>query len=95
MDKLTLDKIVFYSQKDEEALFTWFRGISAIRKICGEGQKIILSVNNDISDNDLREILAVFFRYGADMRQLADLKNENNEEWFMDSKMYWYESVFS
>jgi hypothetical protein len=47
-----------------------------------------------ISEADLRDLLALFWRYNIPMVQLAQFRNSNNKAWFASPKMYWYEEVF-
>lgn len=48
-----------------------------------------------IVDNDLRELLALFYRYKIDMKQLRVFLNEQNKEWFYGRpKGYWHYRVF-
>ena len=46
-------------------------------------------------DQDLREILALFYRYKIDMKQLVVFLNNKNKMWFFDPpKGYWHRRVF-
>ena len=58
----------------------------------GEGLKILLK---DVPESeDLRDLAALFFRYGVDMHQLAQFLTEQNRQWFRDPQKYWYAGVF-
>jgi len=43
----------------------------------------------------MRELLALFYRYKIDMKQLQIFLNKNNKQWFQDNtKAYWHRRVF-
>ena len=42
----------------------------------------------------LRDLLALFGRYGISMQQLAQFQNSGNESWFTSPPMYWHKKVF-
>ena len=44
--------------------------------------------------DDLWQFLALFRRYGLDMRQLAKFETAQNRDWFRDPQMFWYAAVF-
>lgn len=92
--RLEIDELTFYSQKDETNFFAWLKSIDAIEFVRGEGLSIIANVLEPVSDPDLRELIAVLYRYGVDMKQLDHLVNDANREWFAVPGMYWYSRVF-
>lgn len=93
---LVCKRLVFYELKDEEAFFEWVGKIKSIIKYDGQGDEIHLHVkSNIISDHDLRDLVALFFRYKVKMEQLAIFLNPKNQAWFGDNpKMYWHKKVF-
>lgn len=47
------------------------------------------------SDKDLRELVALFFRYNVNMKPLAALRTKRNARWFSDNPdAFWYKKVF-
>ena len=52
--------------------------------------------NTQISDDDLTELLALFYRYKIkDMKQLQLFLNESNYKWFYENKKaFWYKKTF-
>ena len=94
MTNLYIRELTFYSQLDEDSLFSWMEKISIIEDIRGIGDSIIFSVKDELSKDDLMEIIALFFRYGIDMKQLEILKSDDNESWFCNREMYWYDAIF-
>ncbi len=93
---LTCKRVIFYSQLDEEKFFEWLQSIKAIIRVDGVGDKLYLYCKNKtISDEDLREIIALFYRYKVDMKQLAIFLNNKNKTWFLGSpRGYWHRKVF-
>ncbi len=48
-----------------------------------------------IPDEDLRELIALFYRYKVDMKQLEIFLNNDNQAWFYEGKKaYWHKRVF-
>ncbi len=95
MTNLIAKSVVYYSKLDEEAFFDWIGRISCIVDIKGVSTELIMKVDQDrVNDVELRELLALFFRYSIDMRQLLIFENSRNTEWFSKSGMYWHDLVF-
>ena len=94
--KLVCKLVYFYSQLDESMFFTWIQSIKAIIRFDGIKDELYLYCESSvISDEDLREILALFYRYKIDMKQLKIFLNRKNKKWFFDGpKGYWHRRVF-
>ena len=90
------NSISYYSRKDEDAFFEWIKKIDCIEDVGGAGTELYLYiVNIDLHDYDLRELLALFYRYKIEMKQLQIFLNKNNKHWFHDNKkVYWHRRVF-
>ena len=95
--KLICKSVWYYSSKDEDAFFEWINKISVIEKYDGRLDELYLYINNKkISDQDLEELLALFYRYKIDMKQLAVFLNKKNKDWFFDNRQaYWHKKVFA
>jgi len=95
MVELECENVVFYSQRDEAAFFAWAQAIPAVVGVTGRGRSIILAVKSKrVADASLRELLGLFRRYRIPMRQLAQFRRLNNEEWFARPDAFWFKSVF-
>jgi len=94
--KLICSSVWYYSKHDEELFFEWIQHIKTIIRIDGIGNELHLYLNHqDIPDDDLREIIALFYRYKIDMKQLHIFLNDKNREWFFEKpKGYWHKKVF-
>ena len=93
---LVCKSVLYYSQIDEDLFFEWIKNISAIKKISGKGDELYLYfTSKQISDDDLRELLALFYRYKIDMKQLKIFLIDKNRAWFYGHpKGYWHKKVF-
>lgn len=93
--ELEATDIRFFSELDEVAFFDWLGKLSCIQKNEGRGNKLYITVNSAIVDeDDLRELLALFHRYGIAMRQLEVFNRPEFAEWFHNKEAYWYITVF-
>jgi hypothetical protein len=81
----------YHSQLDEDAFFRWAQEIPCVKSIDG-GFLHVRSKN--ISASDLRDLIAIMYRYKVPMTQLRQFCTAKNERWFKNKKMYWYRRVF-
>lgn len=94
--RLEATKVRFYSENDEAAFFEWIDKLKCVKNYEGKGATIYFHVSSKLVGEDcLRELLAIFWRYGISMRQLAIFDREEFSAWFRDPRAYWYGSVFS
>ena len=59
----------YFSQNDETAMFEWLGRMAVLRDVTGEGHDLIIRLKRAPTDNQLRDLLALFFRYQMDMRR--------------------------
>lgn len=83
--------IRFGSQLDEKHLFEWACEIPCV--VRWERDTLVVK-SRRISQSDLRDLIALFWRYEIPMAQLAQFKNPANESWFSAPIMYWHAAVF-
>lgn len=85
----------FFSQGDEAAFFGWLKTLPSIVHIEGHGRTLYIKMDSSAIDEDgLRELLALFRRYGIDLAQLVVFDREDFAEWFRRSDAYWYKDIF-
>jgi hypothetical protein len=86
----------YCSRKDEDMFFHWIKKIKCINAISGRGRELYLHLaKKDLSDQNLRDLLALFNRYNIDMKQLQRFLHEGNKAWFYGNKKgYWHKKVF-
>lgn len=92
---ITCKKVEFLSSFDEDAFFEWIKKIECIENIEGAGDELYLDLSStDLQDKDLRELIALLYRYNIDMKQLKIFLNDNNKKWFAKPGTYWCDRVF-
>lgn len=68
------DATTYWSEYDEQVHFDWMRRVACVRDVRGVGSRVYLDVDEAAAnDEDVRELIAVYFRYGGDLRQLLKL----------------------
>jgi hypothetical protein len=85
----------FYSPGDEAAFFGWLGKLPFVERYEGRGLTLYISVNAMAVDEDgLRDLLALFRRYGVELKQLAVFDREEFADWFRNEQAYWHKEVF-
>jgi len=85
----------FFSQGDENAFFAWLDKLPFVERCEGRGRTLCILVNSAAVDEDgLREMLALFSRYGIGLRQLAFFDRKEFAGWFRNEQAYWYNEIF-
>ena len=93
--ELRASEVRFYSVGDESAFFGWLRSLPCVERFEGRGRVLHLWINARRVDEDaLRELLALFHRYGVDLTQLAVLDRDEFADWFRREDAYWHEAIF-
>ena len=83
------------SERDEAAFFYWLKRIPGVFAVTGSIRTLTVRVEGRrLSDEALREFLALFRRYRIEMRQLARFESPTNRQWFRKRSAYWYKGVF-
>ncbi len=73
----------YYTQNDEDLCFEWIKKIKCIKKHVGVGRELHLHLSsNNISYNDLLDLIGLFDRYKFDSSQLKIFMNDNNKNLF-------------
>ena len=91
MIKINAQSIHYYSYLDEKSFFEWAAEIPCVEST--ENGFLHLE-SNQLSEPDLRDLIAIMFRYKVRMDQLKQFCTEDNGDWFKDENAYWYASVF-
>jgi hypothetical protein len=63
MPTLDCKRVRFYSEGDETAFFAFARSITAVKRIEGSGDSILLHVTSRPSQQSLYDLNALFVRY--------------------------------
>jgi hypothetical protein len=92
--KLVIREGWYYSQGDEDAFFGRLKSLPCVTSIRGKPDGLHLTLRAP-SEWQLRELIALLFRYGLDMTPLAALKTDRNQRWFFQNRQaYWHAKVF-
>lgn len=86
---------IFYCESDEDEFFRWLKGIPAIRDVIGTHEGLQLEIDEPIDRLSFYELVGLMTRYGLDRKCLRPLCDAAIDPLFMDSKNYWFKSVFS
>ena len=93
--ELRADRVTFFSNADEKSFFDWLDGLSFVRRYEGHGRTLHIFVSpEEVDEAALRELIALFYRYNIDLRQLAVFNRADFDHWFRNKRAYWYERVF-
>jgi len=93
--ELTIAGPTFYSAKDEAGFFSWLESIPGVARVAGMGRDLQVTLHSTgLSEEALREILSLHWRYQLPMHHLATFLNPGNEGWFAAPEMYWHDAVF-
>ena len=95
-DALTLVArgVAYYSPHDETAFFGWLDRLDCVESYRGTLGDLVITLKRPPTKPDLRDLIALFFRYDADMRQLARFETRSNRRWLRDPAAYWHRAVF-
>ncbi len=87
---------IFYCDDDKKAFFEWLACLDGIERSWLEGDVAYLEVKSRrVKARHLWDLLAFFYRYKLDMKQLAQFCTPQNKKWFFDDKiMFWHRRVF-
>lgn len=91
---LICKEVFFYSDLDEAVFFEWIKKIASIQDCKGVADELHLEIKANVSDDELREIIALFSRYDIDMTRLKQFVTDNNKSWFQNEQAYWYSDIF-
>jgi hypothetical protein len=95
MPSISFEEPAYGSQRDEAAFFYWLKRIPGVFAVTGSVRTLTVRIEGRrLSDEALREFLALFRRYRIEMRQLARFETTANRRWFRKRSAYWYRGVF-
>jgi len=76
---------------DESIFFEWIKKIDCIEKYEGAGDELYLDLYpKKINYENMKNLIALFYRYNIDMKQLAQLVNDKN----IEAVNPWKEKIF-
>lgn len=91
MARVDCSGVTFGSYLDEKHMFEWG---SEIRGFVEWDRDTLVLRSVRISDEALRDLIALLWRYKVPMKQLAQFESPRNVTWFRSPKTYWHKKVF-
>ena len=74
----------YFSNHDEDVFFHWLESIGCVREVTGHLRDLHISLKREASVADLRELWALFRRYGLPLSKLHCLKTARNAKIFLE-----------
>lgn len=88
---LVCKNIYFYSMADENRFFVWLSKTHSIEKfVCIKDELYLYLPDRDLNYGEIQDLIAVFYRYKIDMKQLGKYKTVENENAFKP----WRKEIF-
>ncbi len=85
----------YFSPGDEKAFFDWLQSLSCVAKVGGRLRDLYITLKHVPNDTDLRELIALLFRYRMNMKSLAAFRTSRNAKWFANNPdAFWHAKVF-
>ncbi len=85
----------YYSPTDEAAFFGWLKSIPGVVSVEGKGRELVIRLRSSrLSASALREFIALYARYGGNMKELGQFERPSNASWFRSPEAYWFKKVF-
>jgi hypothetical protein len=84
----------YFSENDESLFFSWLDKISCITSYKGKGDTLFIKVTKErVNEASLREIIALFYRYGISMKQLS-IFDSQVFSWLKNKESYWRKNIW-
>jgi hypothetical protein len=97
MRKTTLiaKSVSYYSDGDETAFFRWLDSIPCVIDYHGVHDELQINIAHEKVDKyDIRELIALFYRYNVELKQLLALDRAEFQGLLRDPKKYWHNAMF-
>lgn len=93
--ELQADCVGYYSKDDESCFFEWLQKIPCVDGYYGKGTVLFISVDRSkVGEEELLELLALFYRYSVSMAQLKIFDCPEFADWFRKKGAFWHYRVF-
>lgn len=85
----------YLSEGDEAAFFAWLKSIPGVIAVAGVGRELQIQLRSArLSQQGLRELIALYTRYDGNLNELAQFATDANSAWFKAPDAVWYRAVF-
>lgn len=86
----------YLSPGDEAAFFSWLHSIPGVLKVQGQGRQLHIGLRSKrLPATSLRELIALYSRYGGDLHELAQFENSSNSAWLRAPEAPWHRAMFN
>lgn len=76
----------YFSSRDEAAFFGWLQSIPGVTSVRGQGLELHIQLRTSrLSQESLRELIALYKRYNGNFSELARFENDSNRDWFNEN----------
>jgi hypothetical protein len=85
----------FFSEGDEAAFFSWLGSIPGVVAVRGQGRELHIQLRSKrLSNHALRELIALYWRYGGRLSELAMFETAANTSWLRAPDAFWHRRMF-
>lgn len=85
----------FFSPGDERRFFEGLAGVRGVQKFIGSGRDLIITLNvRRLNNESVRDLIALLWRYGVQLKPLAEIAATRRFSWLNDPEWYWSQSMF-
>lgn len=85
----------YLSHGDEAAFFAWLKSVPGVIAVVGSGRELQIQLRSKrLSQQGLRELIALYTRYDGNLSELAQFATEANSAWFKAPNAVWHRAVF-
>lgn len=75
-----------YTQLDKDLLFDWIDALASVESFKTEDDRLIITLKQEVTNQDLLDLIAICARYGLNTNQLSQYMQEDNEYWWTGPK---------
>ena len=76
--------MTYYSSRDETAFFTWLHSVPGVVSVRGVGVELHVETRSRrLGQAALRELVAIYRRYGGRLSELEMFVTPSNRDWFL------------
>ena len=86
--------VTYGSYNDERAFFEWLERIEGVERFEGVGRDLLIYVSQEIEELGLRDLVALFSRYGVDLAQIPKAFSVGEHPWLLKETAYWFRAMF-
>lgn len=91
---LVAASVSYRTSNDERAFLDWLYRIEGVDRVQSAGGDVRVHVRRDIDEPALRDLVALFFRYGVDLTQIPKVFSVDAHAWLLDRSGYWFGAMF-